>query len=416
MKLFNFFRSAPLEEKASASYRVVFSPGQSPVWSPRNYESFSKEGYQINVVTYQAINKIADAIGAMKWTAYDRNGKQIITHPFLQLIRKPNPWQSGAEWWRAKVAYLLLEGQSFDECVLGSSRPQELWTLRPDRMKIHLAANGMPKGYEYISNAGKMLYAANPTSGESLIRHVKLFHPLHEWQGQSPIQAASYAIDQHNEAMKWLMGLLQNSAMPSGALTLDKETTLSDEQFIRLKKEVEDNYSGARNAGRPMLLEGGIKWESLSLSPDEMKIIDLKDSAARDISLAFGVPPLLLNIPGDNTYSNYREARLGFFEDTVIPLVDMLAAEMNYWLSGYYGGVTVQPDYDSIEAIAEKRRNLWEMVDTSDEITVNEARELKGFPPLPAPLGNMLMADLRASRRGHSDDKDPLGEMAYGEE
>jgi len=255
---------------------------------------------------------------------------------------------------------------------------------------------------------------------------MKMFNPTDDWYGSSPMKAAAYAIDQHNEAMAWLQALLQNSAMPSGALTVDKETTLSDEQFNRLKNEVEENYTGARNAGRPMLLEGGMQWQTMSLSPEDMIIIELKDSAARDISLAFGVPPLLLNIPGDNTFANYKEARLGFFEDTVIPLADMFAEELNTWLSDFFSGVTIRPDYDSIEAIAEKRREQWELVDTADEITVNEARELKGFPPLPAPIGDMLMADLRSSRRGHEGDRanNPgkpddgaeavLKELAYG--
>lgn len=409
MSIFSRLFSAP-EQKASRAYSLMTAGLPRATWTAHDYAAFSTEGYGINVVAYQAVNKIADAIGSMEWTAYDTEGNQLTSHPFLDLIKFPNPWQSGREWWRQKTAFLLLAGDSFDERIMAGKRPLELWTLRPDRISMKFGGNGMPAAYIYNENGQKVVYPADTISGDSDIRHVRLFHPLKQWNGQSPMQAAAYAIDLHNDASRWMKALLQNSAKPSGALLLDKDTAMSDDQYDRLRAEVEQNFSGAANAGRPMLLEGGMKWQEMSLSPDDMAIIEQKDSAARDISLAFGVPPLLLNIPGDNTYSNYREARLGFFEDTVIPLVTMQTAELNSWLSPLFDGVTIQPDYDSIEAIAEKRRGLWEMVDASDEITVNEARELKGFAPLSEPLGSMLMADLRASRRGHAGDRSNNGD------
>lgn len=424
MKLPKLFSRA-LEQKASRAYAAHVRNLPEAVWSPRNYKAFVEEGYKVNVVAYQAINRIADAIGSMRWAAFSSSGEQLESHPFLDLIQNPNPAQSGREWWRAKTAYLLLNGNSFDERIMRGSRPVELWTLRPDRIEIKPGSTGIPAAYIYRAGGARVVFPANVNDGDSDIRHTKLFSPMDDWYGMSPMQTAAYAIDQHNEAMSWIQSLLQNSATPSGAMLLDRETTLSDDQFRRLRDEVEENFSGSKNAGRPMLLEGGIQWVSMSLSPGDMAIIETKDSAARDISLAFGVPPLLLNIPGDNTYSNYREARLGFFEDTVIPLVDMMTAELNAWLSPSFGGVEIRPDYDSIEAIAEKRRGLWEMVDASDEITVNEARALKGYPPLDAPLGNMLMADLRSSRRGHTSDRsnaaqnggqNMLEEIAYGTE
>lgn len=407
------------EQKASRALSVHYNNLPHAVWMPENYRSFVNQGFKINVVAYQAIMKIANSIGSIRWTAYDASGTQLTSSPFLDLINKPNPMQSRQEFWRQKVALLLLAGNGFDERIVNGSRVLELWTLRPDRMEIKPGPTGLPAYYEYRHGGSRVRFAADTLRGDSDIRHVRLFSPDHDWFGQSPMTAARFGISQHNEAMNWLMRLLQNSARPSGALELAADQNLSDEQFKRLREEVETQYSGSGNAGRPMLLEGGMKWNAMSLSPNDMAIIETKDSAARDISLAFGVPPLLLNIPGDNTYSNYREARLGFFEDTVIPLVDMLAQEMNEWLSPYFQNHRVAPDYDSIEAIAEKRRALWAMVDSADEITVNEARALKGFPPVPNPLGSMLMADLRSSRRGHagprSNNGDQLSEeLAYG--
>jgi HK97 family phage portal protein len=178
-----------------------------------------------------------------------------------------------------------------------------------------------------------------------------------------------------------MQALLQNSARPSGALTVKDSGTLSDENFNRLKAQIEEQYSGSSNAGRPMLLEGGLEWQQMGLSPSDMGIIETKFSSARDVALVFGVPPQLLGIPGDSTYSNYKEARLAFWEDTVLPLLEMILNDWNSWLAAPLG-VEIRADVDSIPAIAEKRFALWDMADKSADLTINERRQLKGYGPI----------------------------------
>jgi len=130
-----------------------------------------------------------------------------------------------------------------------------------------------------------------------------------------------------------------------------------------------------------MLLEGGLDWTAMGLSPSDMGIIDAKSSSARDVALALGVPPQLLGIPGDNTYSNYAEARLAFWEDTVLPLMYLIIEDWNAWLAEPYG-VEIRADLDEIPAIAEKRNAMWEMADRSTDLTINERRALKGYEPI----------------------------------
>jgi phage portal protein BeeE len=220
--------------------------------------------------------------------------------------------------------------------------------------------------------------------------HTKLFNPLDDWYGQSPARAGTYAIDQHNESMAWMQALLQNSARPSGALVMKDGETLSDENYARLKAQTEEQYQGAKNAGRPMLLEGGLEWQAMGASPKDMLALDTKYSAARDIALAWGVPPQLLGIPGDNTYANYAEARLAFWEDTILPLLDKLAQDWTNWLGEPFG-LELRPDLDQIPAIVDKRKTLWTMLDASPSLTTNEKREAMGYEPIDG--GDMTMAD-----------------------
>ncbi|HEY9818350.1 MAG TPA: phage portal protein, partial [Candidatus Obscuribacterales bacterium] len=339
---------------------------------------YAREGYQKNVVAYQAINKTADAVAAIPWIVRRANGDELTDHPLLRLIQRPNPMQSGSEFMRSLVGFYRISGNGYMERVMVGSQPREIYSLRSDRMTIKPSNTGMPAGYRYQVGSEFATWEADNRTGLSDIRHLKAFNPLDDWYGMSPLMAGAYAVDQHNESMQWMQSLLQNGAAPSGAMEL-AEGSLTDDQFNRLKAEIDEKYAGSQNAGRPMLLEGGLKWTQMGLSPVDVAIIETKYSAARDVSLALGVPPLLLNIPGDSTYSNYKEARLAFYEETVIPLVHYIRDELNAWLSPLFDGVELDIDLDKIPAIAEKRLELWTMADSSTDLTINEKREIKGY-------------------------------------
>src|SRR5919107_693500 len=196
------------------------------------------------------------------------------------------------------------------------------------------------------------------------------------------MEAAAVALDIHNAAGAWNKALLDNAARPSGALVFagPAGSGLTDPQFERLKAELETNYQGAGNAGRPLLLDGGLDWKPLSLSPQEMDFMAAKNGAAREIALAFGVPPLLLGLPGDNTHANYAEANRAFYRQTVIPLVRRTAEALAHWLSPAWGdAVRLEPDLDAVEALATERESLWRRVSAASFLTEEEKREVVGY-------------------------------------
>ena len=200
----------------------------------------------------------------------------------------------------------------------------------------------------------------------------------------SPLEAAASPIDVHNAASRWNKALLDNSARPSGALVYAaRDGNLSPEQIERLKAELERGFQGAVNAGRPLLLEGGLDWKSMSLSPKDMDFIEARHAAAREIALALGVPPMLLGIPGDNTYSNLQEATRSFWRQTVLPLVTRTTKALSGWLSPAYGApIELRPDLDAIEALSTEREALWTRIDKASFLTANEKRTATGYGPL----------------------------------
>lgn len=409
-----------LSRKASeASRLLVMNPGQ-PRWTPRNYAHFAKEGYQYNVVAYQAINRVADAVATIEWEVWQGDKAIEGEHPLKALWSRPNTQQTGGEYLRSVIGYLLISGNSYIETVGGLRQPiVELHNPRSDRMKVVPNGEGLVGAYVYKYQSREVRWQVDPITGRGPMHHMKLWHPLDDFYGMSPIEAGAFAVDQHNEAMKWVQALLQNSARPSGALTMKDGSKLGDEQFNRLQAQIEQQYAGAANAGRPMLLEGGLAWEQMGLSPSDMAILETKFSSARDIALAFGVPPQLLGIPGDATYSNYKEARLAFYEDTVLPLLGYLLHTFNDIFEEPFSGAYIKPNLDSIPAIAEKRQELWDAIDKSKELTINERREAKGYPPLeqvvPGEDGNRLMANTPAVADPQSDEaKVLLSRLGYG--
>jgi HK97 family phage portal protein len=211
--------------------------------------------------------------------------------------------------------------------------------------------------------------------------HIKAYHPADDHYGAGCLAAADQAIATHNAAAQWNRMLLENAARPSGALVYEAGDAggLSSEQFDRLKAELAQAYAGGNNAGRPMLLEGGLKWQSLSLSPADMDFATLKAAAARDIALAFGVPPMLLGLPGDATYANYREANRALWRLTLLPLTAKILSALSEGLSPWFPDAVLAIDFDRIPALAEDRERLWAQVSAADFLSDDEKRALLGL-------------------------------------
>ncbi len=374
-------------EKASAARRLIaVGTAGRPVWSQRRFDAFADEGFRKNVIAFRAVGEIAQGAASVPWRLFRHAGGRRVaveTHPLAALLARPNPLQAGPALLESVYGYRLIAGNAFVEAVAPEGRPPvELYALRPDRMRVIPGSGGLPAAYRYSVAGRSRDFPVDPVTGRAPILHIRAFHPLDDWYGMSPAEAAAFAIDQHNEAGAWNQALLQNGARPSGALMVEsgEGAGLSDEQFERLKAQIDALYAGARNAGRPVLLEGGLTWQEMSLSPKDMDFINAKHTAARDIALAFGVPPQLLGIPGDNTYANMREARLALWEETIVPLVRQVTAELNCWLVPRFDGeIALAPDFDAVPALSLRRERLWNGLTRADFLTVNEKRAAAGY-------------------------------------
>lgn len=377
----------PPEVKASRTAQLIAleSPGR-PRWTPRDYAALAREGYLGNAIVHRAVKLVAENAAASSFILYD-GAAGPDRHPLLDLLARPNPRQDGATFFEAVYAYLLLAGNSYIEAVALDGTVRELYALRPDRMRVVPGPDGWADAYEYTA-AGRTVRFDQSAPPVPPILHLTCFHPLDDHYGLSSLEAAAIAVDTHNAAACWNKALLDNAARPSGALVYSGPdgAMLSDNQFERLKRELEETYQGALNAGRPLLLEGGLDWKAMSLSPKDMDFMEAKHTAAREIALAFGVPPMLLGIPGDNTYSNYQEANRVFWRQTVLPLAQRVGCALAQWLTPAFGAsggsLKLEIDTDRIEALSGDRAALWQRVTAAPFLTLNEQRAAVGYGPI----------------------------------
>lgn len=371
-------RGAPEVKDSRSGPLIAFTSGGRPRWTPRDYGHLAEAGYGRNPIVYRCVRMIAEAAASTPMAVFE-GGVRRDDHPLADLLCRPNVEQGGVEFLEGVYGALQTSGNAFVEGV-GEGPLQELWSLRPDRVKVVPGPSGWPAAYEY-SVDGRAVQIARREDGFMPVMQLKLFHPTDDHYGQSPLEAAAAAIDVHNASGAWNKALLDNAARPSGALVYGAGTQdhMTEAQFESLKSQLEAAHTGAAQAGRPLLLEGGLDWKPMSLSPAEMDFIDGKHAAAREIALAFGVPPQLLGLPGDATYSNYREANAAFWRGTVVPLVRKMAQSLGTWLIPIWPDVRIEPDLEAVPALSAEREALWTRLAAADFLTDEEKRALAGL-------------------------------------
>lgn len=391
MNILQWFKKAAVKQSAVNRALTLFLPLGQGISGNTDYVSLAREGYAKNSVVFACIKEIAEAAAGVSWLLYRRlpqGGRREITeHPLLRLLERPNPLQGKFALIEAAIAYLYLSGNAYLELVgpgdtAGeASFPREIYALRPDRMRILPHPVHLIAGYEYKVSGQSVRFSPGQ------ILHVKLFHPLDDWYGLSPVQVAALAIDKINAGDKWNAALLQNSAVPSGALVARER--LTDEQFRRLKTEMREQIQGVQNAREPLLLEQDLDWKELSISPKEMDWIEGLKFSALQIAQIYNVPAELIGLQSA-TYQNRREARKALYTEVVCPALNRLRDAFNNVLTPRFGkDLILDYDKDKIEALADDQESLWRRANDSRFLTINEKRRLVGFDDIAA--GDVLL-------------------------
>jgi HK97 family phage portal protein len=368
MKLFGWKssgRASARPAQVHVSLARAFAGGVLGEW-PRSYEAQLREGYLHNAIAQRAVRLVAEGVASAPLMVSDEAARALVIAT-----------SGGQQLLETLATQLLLHGNGYVQLLTTPDGAlAELFALRPERVSVEADAQGWPAAFRYKVGERVTRLGANE------LVHIRTHHPLDDHYGLGCLGAASGAIAIHNASTRWNKALLDNAARPSGALVHEAAEALSGEQFDRLKAELSAQFSGAENAGRPMLLEGGLRWQALSMTPADMDFAGQKAAAAREIALAFGVPPMLLGLPGDATYANYREANKALWRQAILPLAGKILDALAEGLRPWFADLQLAVDADQVTALSEERERLWSVVSAAEFLSREEKRAMVGMAPI----------------------------------
>ena len=301
---FSFGRRAAAlgETKANPVASTILVNYYPRQFSPRNYLAYSKEGYEKNAIVHRCISVIAKGIASINIDVYQKTGtgRKLMAdkHPLKVLLDKPNPTMGGARFFEYATSYYLIAGNVFiipNNINLPKKLPTELWFARPDKMKVYPGQLGYPAAYEYENDGSRLNFPVDQITGRAPLLHIRAFHPREDFLGLSKLEAACEAADINNAVNKWNYSLLENGARPSGFMVNQTKDSagnplpITPDQRAQVSEIIGSKYAGSKNAGRPIVLDGGWDWKETQLTPKEMDYINNKNTSARDICAAFDV-------------------------------------------------------------------------------------------------------------------------------
>ena len=377
------------EEKSSNAIRSIMQRN-SATWSAREFVAFATEGYRDNPTVRACIMAKQKAAIECPVILVNEKGEAVENHQILALLNKPNPMQSWEKFLTQMIGSHDIAGEG-DVLKIGIGQSVELWPLRPDWLEITTFSMGLPVTCSYTPS---------DTYEESTVKQYQFselmiwaeYNPLFRWRGLSPLYSAAYSIDTLNEYAKSNKAMLENGMTPSGVLWTDSE--VSDTSFNRLQEQFNGKYAGAKNSGKPMILDGGLKWQGMSFSPRDMEFVSGKRLSQLDVCQVLRVPPQIIGIEGSQTFANYEQARAAFYEDEVIPMVNGLLSELlgflrkDFKLPPTYKLIV---DVDGVTALEPRRAERNKVIDGLTSLKVDEKRAAMGYQSTEG--GDVILVD-----------------------
>lgn len=251
-----------------------------------------REGYASSQWVYAAVRRISQAAASVPWVASlstPEGEEDRPEHPLTRLMSRPNSHISGHDMIERVVCHLYLGGNAILSKIRYRGVIDEIWPIMPDRVKPIPDTRTFISGYEVTSASGRRMIE-KPRD----ICHLMFMDPGSDYWGMAPLRAAAMSVDTDVEAVRWNRIALQNRAVTDGVLSTDH--SLTDEQYERLAEQMQ-GHRGPDNARRAFILEGGLGWQQMSLSPAEMDFVNSRRMTREDILSCFA--------PGTLVYSEH---------------------------------------------------------------------------------------------------------------
>ncbi len=393
-----------IQQKLALSTRRaldIVSPWQvnQPAFSDSNYRNYVQEGYKKNELVYACIREVAtSASEPITKVVLTQDGTQydIPDHPLNALLANPTPDMTGPEWWETILTLERIAGNAYIWKERNDNEfPIALWPLRPDWVRIRFRRDnlGQRAFFEYSPGGIWTPEHTVPILPEDMI-HIKHGvdpEDIHGY-GQAPLRSALRNTDLDNNMTDYFKVFFDNAAVPFGILKV-KGHVESQKLINRIRRRWQAQFGGGKkNWHAPAILTDDTEYEQLGLDMEQLRIDALRDVPETRICMAFGVHPILVGAQSglkQSTYTNYREARSSFWEETLSPLFRKYAARLTADLIPDYGDDVKQfqviVDTSNVRALSPDVDATWKRATTALKaggITQNMFLRYINMPPV----------------------------------
>jgi len=328
---------------------------------------------------WAAVKLISESIGSMPFNIYEvgPEGREVaVNHPLHRVLtQRPNQYQTDVEFWESMALNLAISGNAYAIIQRSGSRIIGLLPVSSSQIETTLLTDGTVI-HTYTTGANVKVYT------DKTMWHVKLFG--NGIVGLSPLSYARNSIGIAIAADNRVSKIYSNGAKPSGILTIDK--TLTEPQ----RKQIRTAFAGLEegNEDKLFVLEAGMDYTQVSMSPQDIQLLDSRRFQIEDIGRFFGVPSILLNqtFGQSSLGSNVYEILSAFYKLNLRPYLEKFEASVPRWLMepGDAAKYECEFDFDAalLRADLKTRMDANRIAVNSGQLTPNEARISEGRPAL----------------------------------
>lgn len=401
MKIFNKILGKKLEKKGLSPIDTFWDFGNMYDYFTNSQNYLITKILAVSYYTkcsplYNAIDMIASSISSIVPQVFDKQqGIWVKNHPILDLLKLPNADISWEEFIYSLVSFFIVTGDGY---VVASGKPgappKELYTYPSQAVTLVPGKDGFVQSarttlywgtdsYERDEVDNRFRYY-NP-SKTAEIWHIKHFNPTTiqgNIYGMSPLNPIYFEINQHQSANRHNLSILERGVTPGGVFSLNPP--VDEDTFTRLQQQMEKTHSGASNAGRAMLLNGGIDYKATGMSNKDMDFLELKKEVTNAIYKNLKIPLALVNTES-MTLDNFDKSMLAFYDQAVLPIANRIFSELSNFLMPRYGNnddLILSYNSGDITALEPRRNEQMKILKDLGIFTINQLRAEVGADPL----------------------------------
>ena len=336
--------------------------------------------YGKSLYVFAAVNRIANKISDIDLQLYqivNKTGeaKEVLNHEVLDLMTKINPFQTRSEFLKTAWINKKIAGEAFWLKVRNNKgQVVELWNLRPDLMTVVSDPNTYIKQYELAKEGG-----GSEVFDPSDIIHFKDPDPLNPFRGMSPLIASKSRIETEQSATEYQRDFFKNNARPDALLITEQQ--LDTDQRGQMTSAWEERHQGRDNAAKIGILEGGMKYQQVSISQREMDYIESMKFTRDDILVALGVPKSVVT-SDDISYANAETGLKMFLSETIMPEMSQLVEVLNEFLVTPDFGEQYFFEYEDPTPSDKESKRMDSTAAHGKWMTINEIRQSYNLEPL----------------------------------